>query len=90
MPEIFNFWTCMGVFLSGVGFTAFLIDTVMRKPGFPVFPTILFVAGMLILAGNLIGSLGKTVGFNIGGFLAAMALIIIGIAVAISVLRRKY
>lgn len=90
MPGIFTFWTCFGVFLAGVGFTAFIIDTVMKKPGFPTFPTVLFVAGILILAGNLLGSLGKAVDFNIGGFLAAMALIIIGIAVAISVLRRKY
>lgn len=87
MPAVFTFWMCVGVFLVGVGFTAFIIDTVMKKPGYPVFPTILFIVGLLILAGNV---LSKAVDFNVGGFLAAAALILIGIAAAVSVLRRKY
>lgn len=86
MPEFFNFWACAGVFLCGTGLVSFIIDIVMKKEGFPVFASILFIIGALLLAGRF---LAPGIG-NIGGLLAAVALIIVGIAAGIAVIRRKY
>lgn len=86
MPDIFNFWACAGVFLCGTGLVSFIIDMVMKKEGFPVFALILFIIGVLLLAGRF---LAPGIGY-IGGLLAAAALIIIGVAAGIAVIRRKY
>ena len=85
-PEFFNFWACAGIFLCGIGLVSCIIDLVMKKTGFPWFPAIIFLIGALLLAGRF---LAPSVG-NVGGVLAAAALIIIGIAAGIAVLRRKY
>lgn len=84
-PDIFNFWGSVGLFLVGSGIASLIIDKVMEKPGFPVMPVVVIGIGAILVIINVVSKPSGSLAVMLG----AIALIIIGIAAGISIIRRK-
>jgi len=86
LPEThYPFWGCVGIFLAGSGVSAFIIDLIMHKPGFPWVSTMAIILGVILVLVNIIC---PNIG-NLGIVLGAIALIIVGVVAGINIARRK-
>ncbi|MDO5845621.1 MAG: hypothetical protein Q4Q04_01730 [Methanocorpusculum sp.] len=81
-----GFWDGAGIFLVGVGSIATLLTLFMGKAGSPVFPLLLILAGVVLLANGILTGIFPALSF---GVIIGIAIVIVAVGSIISIIMRK-